>query len=203
MVDLEFVDSIINFARFNIEISPFPPILKTSRADIQNNLKDNILNELPQKLKKPLINEVKITSKGDSGRFSIRVGINRDQLKKYWMQDIFILITNKNDINYFAINFFCQRWPKDTTKFNDKNLPFYEECNTNLAKLSSDFFGNSYSIEENVKVEDKRITYQLKSTVEITEDINGEKMQNKLIDFISEWALLTVDFSRKIGFSDK
>ena len=186
----------------NLQANDTPPVLKTSRADVQNGLKDTILKDLPQKLKKPLINDVKITSKGDSGRFSIRVGENRDQLKKYWMHDIFILITNKNDINYFAINFFCQRWPKDTSKFNDENLPFYEECNTNLAKLSNDFFGKTFSIEENVKVEDKRITYQLKSTIEITEDINAEKMQNKLIDFISEWSLLTVEFSSKIGFNE-
>ena len=186
----------------NLQANDTPPVLKTSRADVQNGLKDTILKDLPQKLKKPLINDVKITSKGDSGRFSIRVGVNRDQLKKYWMHDIFILITNKNDINYFAINFFCQRWPKDTTKFNDKNLPFYEECNTKLAKLSNEFFGNSFLIEENVKVEDKRITNQLKSTIEIAEDINSEKIQNKLIDFISEWSLLTVEFSSKIGFNE-
>ena len=186
----------------NLQANDTPPVLKTSRADVQNGLKDTILKDLPQKLKKPLINDVKITSKGDSGRFSIRVGVNRDQLKKYWMHDIFILITNKNDINYFAINFFCQRWPKDTTKFNDENLPFYEECNINLAKLSNDFFGKTFSIEENVKVEDKRITYQLKSTIEIAEDFNSEKMQNKLIDFISEWSSLTVDFSSKIGFNE-
>ena len=46
-------------------------------------------------------------------------------------------------------------------------------------------------------------TYQIKSIIQIEEDINSDKKQNKLIDFIAEWTLLTVDFSRKIGFSDK
>ena len=64
------------------------------------------------------------------------------------------------------------------------------------------YFENSFEIKEETSTA-PQIVYQIKSTIEINEDINSDKMQSKLIDFIADWALLTVDFSSKIGFSDK
>ena len=186
----------------NLQANDTPPILKTSRAEIQNSLKENILKELPQKLKKPLINDIKILSKSDSGRFEIRVGVNKDQLKRWWIHSIYVLITNKNEVNNFAINITCQRWPKNTVKYNELHSQFYKDCILNFENISKSYFNDNFKIEDNTKVEDNRITYQIKSTIEIKEDVNSNQMQNKLIDFISDWASITVDFSSKIGFED-
>ena len=186
----------------NLQANDTPPILKSSRAEIQNSLKDTINNKLPSKLKEPLLHEIQILSKGDHGRFEIRTAINKEQLKKWWMHPIFILVTNKNEKTYFAINFSCRRNPDDKSKYLDARKTFFDNTLNQMNNLCVKYFENSFEIKEETTTA-PQIAYQIKSTIEINEDINTDKMQNKLIDFISEWASLTVDFSKMIGFSDK
>ncbi len=186
----------------NLKANDTPPVLKTSRAEIQNSLKDTIINKLPSKLKQPLLHQIQILSKGDHGRFEIRAGINKDQIKKWWMHPIFILVTNKNEKTYFAINFSCRRSPDDNSKYLDARKTYFDNSLNQMNDLCLRYFENSFEIKEETSTA-PQIVYQIKSTIEINEDINSDKIQSKLIDFIAEWTSLTVDFSSKIGFSDK
>ena len=41
--------------------------------------------------------------------------------------------------------------------------------------------------------------YQIKSTIEFSDDINSEKNLINIINFIAEWIFITFEFSKKIG----
>jgi hypothetical protein len=186
----------------NLQANDTPPVLKTSRADVQNSLKDSINNRLPSKLKEPLINKIQIQQKGENARIEIRTGVLDNQLTKFWMHPIFILVSNKNEKTYLAINFACRRSPDDISKYLKARENYYANTLNQMNDLCVRYFENSFEIKEETSTA-PQIVYQIKSTIEINEDINSDKMQSKLIDFIADWALLTVDFSSKIGFSDK
>lgn len=188
----------------NLQANDTPPILKTSRADIQNALKDRIQNDLPLKLKKPLYNGVKILSKGVESRVEIRVGSSKDQLSKWWHNPIYILVTSKNDTTSFAINFACHRWPKKQNEFLENFNPIFQKKIIEFNDLIKGYFGENFELIESVTVDDikknNRVIYQIKSNITIKENISTETYQNKLLDFISEWSYLTFDFSSKLGF---
>ena len=190
----------------NLQANDTPPVLKTSRAEIQNALKDKILTELPAKLKKPLINEIKILSKGVESRMEIRVGTSKDQLKKWWHHPIYILITSKGDQTDFAINFACHRWPKKQSAFLDEFNPIFEAKHNEFNTMITHYFGENFEINDVINADDikksNRVIYQIKANITIRENINTDSYQNKLLDFISDWASITYDFSLKLGFNE-
>jgi hypothetical protein len=188
----------------NLQANDSPPVLKTSRADIQNALKEKILNQLPSKFKKPLIDEIKILSKGVESRMEVRVGSSKDQLKKWWHHPIYILVTNKGEQTNFAINFACHRWPNKQNSFLEKSNPLFEGKISEFKNMITKYFGENYDLNEVVTVDDisksNRVIYQIKANINFEENINSNIFQDKILDFISEWATLTYDFSSKLGF---
>lgn len=181
----------------NLQAFDKPKTIGSERAIIQNNLKEIIALKIPSALLPPLINEIKILSKSDDGRFTIRTGTEKAQLKSWWMHEIHILVTSKPQKTLFAIDFLIQRWPVSVQDFISKNQEHFKKCLEEITGSTRHRFSNPYEITEKIITEGKA-AYQIKSVIEFT-DINSAETINKLIDYIADWAAKTVELSAKIG----
>lgn len=185
----------------NLQANDKPPILNRNRAEIQNNLKDFIKTNLPSKLKQPLIQKINILSKSDNGNFEIRTGVSNKQLTDWMLHGIFVLVTVKDSITSFSIRLNCVRTPDNMDKFIVEHQDDYQKCKAELTQLSQKFYPNSFKIEENLGAGiHNRYIYQIKSIIEYKEEFNTESNFKLITDFISEWACITLDFSKKIGW---
>jgi len=182
----------------NLQAFDKPKIISSERTVIQSKLKELTLELLPNKLVTPLIKEIKILSKSDDGRFTIRTGTDKMQLKSWWMHEIHVLVTSKPQKTLFAIDFLIQRWPASITEFLEHNQVHFIKCLEGLTQTTRKHFSNPYEIMEKV-ISEKKAAYQVRAVIEFSDDINSDENISNLVDYMADWAAITVDLSLKIG----
>lgn len=176
-------------------------VITGSRSVMQGGIKQYLLSNLPQALKSPLINEIKILQKGENSRMEIRTGANKKQLSTWWGHPLYLLVKQENSQTKIEFTTTFQRWSK---RLIGDELP--SDVKEKIEVVRKSYKGHikscfGFDIETLIEINNQKDKLVLKIIVPITFSSNtlSEEILKSINDFISSITLTNYELSVSLG----
>lgn len=176
-------------------------VITGSRSVMQGGIKQYLLSNLPQSLKSPLINEIKILQKGENSRMEIRTGANKKQLSSWWAHPLYLLVKQENSKTKIEFTTIFQRWSK---RLIGDELP--SDVKNKIEVVQKSYNGNikscfGFDIETLIEMNNQKDKLVLKIIVPITFSSNtlSEEILKSINDFISSITLTNYELSLSLN----
>jgi len=176
-------------------------VITGSRSVMQGGIKQYLLSNLPQSLKSPLINEIKILQKGENSRMEIRTGANKKQLSTWWGHPLYLLVKQENSQTKIEFTTTFQRWSK---RLIGDELP--SDVKEKIEVVRKSYNGHikscfGFNIETLIEINNQKDKLVLKIIVPITFSSNtlSEEILKSINDFISSITLTNYELSVSLG----
>jgi hypothetical protein len=169
-----------------------------TRAEVQQKLIMHLHNDLPDKLKAPLIDDIKILQKGENSRFELRVGADKKDLSNWWKHAIFILVTPSNNNYILQIESKFERWPKDTAHYEKDHEASIEKTKLLIENAIKETFVTPSKTDCEIRTVDKFVL-KITSVITIDNDITEVKNLNKITNLLANIAAVVFNLSQKLS----
>lgn len=168
-----------------------------TRTEAQQKIIMHLHNNLPDLLKKPLIQDIKILQKSENARFEIRVGSEKKELTNWWKQAIFVLVTPTDKGYQLQIESKFERWPKDISAFAAGCQNQINKSTSQIGIAVKDVFGNDGGTVSDIRIEDKFVL-KIVSNLTIDNEITDVKTLNAITQLLAKIAQIVFELSENI-----
>jgi|GEM_PF-1548574 len=169
-----------------------------TRKEIHAKINNYLANNLPDKLQKPLIKEIKIFSKNDfEQRLNIRTAVDEQHLGNWWRHPIYLLATPKDKQVLVQFELSPQRWPKDVNAYAKENQATLEEYADKVKELTKEYFEVDKEAQASTKLKDKYMA-SIKTTVKFADDVLDQDNLKKITEYLVRLAAINLELSRKL-----